>query len=197
MISRSPVLVSPTGLSVLVLLLAGAPAFAQVQLTTLDELRRELSRGDVISIIETTGKGVKGRVVRVGDSDIGVRVKTLDITVPLAAIRSLERGRDPVSNGAIRGASIGAGITLSMFVWALAVDANEADEWAPIYLGMGALFTGIGALTGWAIDAAQSKPALRFDSPPTLTASNRIAPLRSRRRGMHVRVSFQVPAGRR
>jgi hypothetical protein len=175
--------------SVLLVLFAGAPALAQVHVTTFDALRRELSRGDVISIVDTNGNAIDGRVLRVGSDDIDVRIKTTSVAVPLSAIRSLQRRRDPVSNGAIMGASIGGGVSLAMFVWALAVDANEVDEWGPIYLGVGALFTGIGALTGWAADAAQSKPPLRFDAPSAGTASNRL-PLRTRRRGVQLTLTF-------
>jgi hypothetical protein len=81
--------------SVLLVLFAGAPALAQVHVTTFDALRRELSRGDVISIVDTNGNAIDGRVLRVGSDDIDVRIKTTSVAVPLSAIRSLQRRRDP------------------------------------------------------------------------------------------------------
>ncbi len=190
-----PTPLAGAALNVLLVFLGTTPARAQAHFATLDELRRELSRGDVVSIVETSGESVHGQVVRVGDTDIDVRVDQgkrprLNITVPLNAIESLERRSDSPRNGTLLGASIGGAVVLSMFVWALAVDANEVDEWAPQYLGMGALFTGIGALTGWAIDSAQSKPPFRFDARSTGTTMNGVAPQRSRRRGVNVTVSF-------
>src|SRR5262245_14695859 len=178
-----------TVLSIVLMFVEAAPAYAQTQVTNIDELRRSLDRGDVVSIVETDGDAWKGRVLRIGDEQIDLRIGTLDVTVPLTGIKSLERPRDSTRNGALIGASIGGGAVLSMAIYALAVDANEADEWAPIYLGMGALFSGIGALTGWAIDAAQSKPVIRFDAPPSPTARNRVAP-RPRGRGMSFTMSF-------
>ena len=177
-------------LSLVLMVVEATPAGAQTQITNVDELRRLLGRGDVVSIVETDGDALKGRVLRMGDEGIDLRIGSLDVTVPLTGIKSLERPRDSARNGALIGASIGGGAVLSMAIYALAVDANEAGEWAPMYLGMGALFTGIGALTGWAIDAAQSKPPIRFDAPVSPTARNRLAPLRSRGRGMSVTVSF-------
>jgi hypothetical protein len=177
-------------LSIVIVFFEGVTARAQTQVTEVDELRRLLARGDVVSIVDTDGDALKGRLLRIGDEDIDVRIGSLDVTVPLTGIKSLERPRDSARNGALIGASIGGGAVLSMAIYALAVDANEADEWAPMYLGMGALFSGIGALTGWAIDAAHSKPPIRFDAPLSPTARNRIAPLRSRSRGMSVTVSF-------
>ena len=43
---------------------------------------------------------------------------------------------------------IGAGIGGAMFLTAMVIDANEMDEWAPLYLGFGAICTGVGALLG-------------------------------------------------
>jgi hypothetical protein len=51
-----------------------------------------------------------------------------------------------------------------MFVYAMAIDRNELDEWAPLYVGVAAVCTGIGALVGWAVDIAHSKPHVTFDA---------------------------------
>ena len=64
-----------------------------------------------------------------------------------------------------------------MFVAALVTDRNEIDEWAPFYAGAAAVCTGIGALIGWAIDAAHSKPYLRFELSPHASAAVRVQPL--------------------
>lgn len=147
----------------LALSLGGASAvFAQVRVATLEELRRELSPGDVISIVRTTGDPVKGRLRRFGDTDIDLRADIQELKIPLGAIRSLERPRDSTRNGALIGAGVGAGVSLAMFIHAAAIDRNEMDEWAAGYLAGGAITTAIGALAGWAIDRAHSKPHLRF-----------------------------------
>ena len=77
-----------------------------------------------------------------------------------------------------------------MFVYAAAVDYNEIDEWGPLYLAMGAAYTGLGALVGWAIDSAHSKPHVRFNAPPTAAVTIRVAPLLARRKGMVLVLSF-------
>ena len=175
-----------------------APALAQVRTATLEELRRELSPGDSISLVQTTGEPVSGRVVRVEDTALEIRTEIrdatgkqrLDVTVPLSTIRSLERARDPLRNGIGVGAGVGAGVTLGMFIYAAAVDYNEIDEWAPMYLATGAMTTGIGALVGWAIDAARSKPHIRFNAPAPEAMKIRVAPLVARGKGMALAVSF-------
>jgi hypothetical protein len=88
------------------------------------------------------------------------------------------------------GAGIGAGVSLGIFVHAAAVDYNEIDEWGPLYLAMGAVYTGVGALVGWAIDSAHSKPHVRFNAPTAQTMRIRVAPLLARRKGMALVLSF-------
>jgi hypothetical protein len=73
-------------------------------------------------------------------------------------------------------------LALAMFVWAVSVDRNEIDEWGPTYLALGGVYTGIGALAGWAIDFAHSKPHIRFDAPSTGAVTIRATPLLSRGR---------------
>jgi len=88
------------------------------------------------------------------------------------------------------GAGIGGGLVLGMFVYAAAVDFNEIDEWAPMYLAMGAVYTGVGALVGWAIDSAHSKPLVRFTAPSAPTMRMGVAPLLARRKGMAFVMAF-------
>lgn len=150
-------------------------ARAQVRVTTLDELRQALSPGDTLSVVETTGGTVKGQLLQVGPDDLRIRTvpfaaadrrrPPLEITIPLGTIQSLERPRDPSRNGTLIGAGIGAGTSLAMFIHAAAVDYNEIDEWAPAYLVGAGVLTAIGALAGWAIDRAHSKPRLMFVAP--------------------------------
>jgi hypothetical protein len=188
-------------LPVLVVAFEAAPARAQPRVTTLDELQHELAPGDQISLVQTTGEALTGRLLRFGDRDLDVRIvlppatgqprRQLDVTIPLTAIQSLERPRDSSRNGIVIGAGVGAGFVGTMFVRAIAVDRNEIDEWGPIYLGYGVLFTGVGALVGWAIDAGHSKPPVRFKKPSAETTTISLVPLLSSRgRGMALAVSF-------
>ena len=81
---------------VVLVVIGAAPARAQVRVTTLEDLRRELSPGDVISLVQSSGETVSGRLVSFGDTALDIRSETredtgkrrLDITVPLATIRS-------------------------------------------------------------------------------------------------------------
>jgi HAMP domain-containing protein len=171
---------------------AAGPCFAQTRVASLEELRRELATGDVITVVPAAGQPVKGRLVRLGPDDLGIRPGRgrQDITIRFDAIQSLQRPRDPAGNGAVRGAAIGAGFAGALFVYALAVDRNEIDEWAPVYAGFAGVTTGIGALVGWAVDAARSKPDLRFDAAPAGRTTVSVRPVLRRGRGIGVAVSL-------
>jgi hypothetical protein len=176
-----------------------APCLAQARVTSLDELRRELAAGDVITVVPDVGPPVVGQLMRLGSVDLDIRLLdartsqergSRDRTIPLESIQALERPRDSARNGAGLGAGIGAGFAGAMFIHALVVDRNEIDEWATPYVGAAAFCTGIGALIGWATDAARSKPHLRFDAASGGRMKVSVLPRYSRVRGIALTVSF-------
>ena len=179
---------------------AASPCGAQTRLSSLEELRGALAVGDVVTIVPAGEQPVSGRLTRIGDTNLDVRPtdrrtpgdpRPASITIALDSIQSLERFRDPVRNGAVIGAGIGAGIGAAMFVSALAVDRNELDEWAGIYAGATAFCVGIGALVGWAVDRANSRPHIRYDVLPHGTTTVSVGPFYSRGPGLAVTVSIR------
>jgi hypothetical protein len=179
--------------------IGASPCIAQTHVTSLEELRRELAAGDFITIVPAVGEPVAGRLMRLGDVDLDVRVANKrspqqrgprDVTVPLDAIQSLERPRDSPRNGAAIGAGIGAAYGGAMFVRAIVIDRNEMDEWATLYVGAAAVCTGIGALIGWAMDAANWKPHIRFDASSGGRTKVTVQPVYSRDRGIALAASF-------
>lgn len=184
-------------ISTLIGAIGARPCIAQTRVTSLEELRRTLAAGDLITIVPADGQPVAGRLMRLGEADLDLRVvdkrtpqerRTRTVTIPLNAIQSLERRRDSVRNGAAIGAGIGAGFGGAMFTYAFVIDRNEMDEWAPFYVGAAAVYTGIGALIGWAIDAARSKPHITFE--PSSHTKISVQPLYRQGRGIALAVSF-------
>ena len=186
-------------LIVVISAIGASPCIAQTRVTSVEELRRELAAGDFVIVVPAVGQPVAGRLMRLGSVDLDVRLVNKrtrrdrgpqDVTIALNDIQSLERPRDSARNGAAIGAGIGAGLAGAMFVHAIVVDRNEMDEWATSYVAGAALFTGIGALIGWAVDAAKSKPHIRFDSSSGRRTKITVQPLYSRGRGIALAVSF-------
>ena len=164
----------------------------------IDQLRDQLSAGDSIIIVATGAQPITGRVVRFDRDNLDiqpVRNRSVQdrsrqhVRIAFDAIQSLERPRDPVRNGTLLGAAAGAGVGGAMFLAALATDRNEIDEWAGPYAAGTAICAGVGALIGWAIDAASSKPHIRFDASGGKTIVS-VRPLYSRRHGIAIAVSM-------
>lgn len=178
--------------------IGASPCIAQARVASLEELRRELATGDFVTVVPAVGQPVSGRLMRLGNVDLDVRLVNestpqkrgpREVTIPLNAIQSLERPRDSARNGAAIGAGIGAGVGGAMFVSAIVIDRNEMDEWAALYVGAAGVCTGIGALIGWAMDAANSKSHIRFDSSGGRTKVS-VQPVYSRGRGIALALSF-------
>jgi hypothetical protein len=186
-------------ISTLIGAIGASPCIAQTRVTSLEELRHALAPGDSIIIVPADGQPVIGRLTRLGEAALDLRVVNKrapqergprNVTVPLNTIQSLERRRDSVRNGAAVGAGIGAGFGGAMFTYAYVTDRNEIDEWSPLYVGAAVVCTGIGALIGWAIDAASSKPHIMFAPSSPEKTKLRVQPVYLRGRGIALAVSF-------
>jgi hypothetical protein len=155
-----------------------------MRVTSLEELGAQLAPGDFITVVPANGQPVAGRLTRIDPLDLSILTTgrsagPRDLTIPIDGILSLERRR----------AAIGAGIGGGLFLTAAVVDLNEMTEWAPIYAGMTAAATGIGALIGWAMDAARSKPHIRFDASGGKTTLN-VQPMYARGVGIGLALSI-------
>jgi len=191
----------PTAIVLVTVLVTGGwmatPSIAQPRTAALEDLKSELSPGDSVVVTDFNGKLVAGKLVRFGSADLDIRPAKQDaqagtlrhLTIPLTAIKSLERPRDSVWNGTVLGASIGAGAGTTLVVAALIVDRNEVDEWAGPYLVGTAILSGVGALVGWAIDAARSKPHVRFDAVAGAQTRVSVQPLKSGAPGIAIVVT--------
>jgi hypothetical protein len=176
-----------------------SPAIAQTPVTSIEDLRHELTAGDFITVVPAVGLPVAGRLIRFGNVDLEVRPANQrgarasgprDVTIALDAVQSVERRRDPARNGAAIGAGIGAAYGGAMFVHAMVIDRNEMDEWATFYVGGAAVCAGIGALIGWAVDAARSKPHIRFTAASVGRTAVSVQPVYTRGRGIALAVSL-------
>src|SRR5688572_2881904 len=94
-LSRVMLVISP--LIVAFVAIGASPCSAQTRLTSLEELRRELAAGDFITVVPAAAEPVAGRLMRLGDVDLDIRLldqrtpqeRQRDLTIPLNAIQSL------------------------------------------------------------------------------------------------------------
>ena len=179
--------------------ISASPCIAQTRVTSLEELQRELAAGDFVTIVPGDGQPVAGRLMRLGNADLDIRL--VNRRTPRSAAREMSPSRSmPFSRSSgpatlremarLSGPASARGSAEPCSSSALVIDRNEMDEWAPFYVGAAAVCTGIGALIGWAMDAASSKPHIRFDPSSGGRTKVSVQPVYSRGRGIALAVSF-------
>ena len=174
------------------------PALAQVREATLEELRHELSPGDFISLVQTSGESVTGRLVGFGDSALDIRSEIrqdtgkqrLNITVlsppsgrwsGLATLRATG-----CSSGQGSGAGWSWGCSSTQRPW-----TTTRSTSGPQCIWRWGRSTPVSArsLAGL-FDSAHSKPRVRFNAPSAETMRIGVAPLLARRKGMAFVMAF-------
>lgn len=172
----------------------------QSEAAGLASLRQHLGRGDRVTLVRTDGRAVSGKIVRLGAIDLdlrsevrdaGGRKRKLTLTIPLEEIESLDRRGDSAKNGALIGAGVGAGVGIALFAHAYAIDANEMDEWAGGYALGTLVTTGLGALIGWAVDAANTRPDFHYVRARPPVTRLQLVPMGSWGKGVAVVVAFR------
>jgi hypothetical protein len=143
-----------SALAVLVIL-APSPAPAQTASNSFEELRQVLKKGQTVVVTDATGQRTKGKVADLSPSSLVVLVpEARTFTEPTV---SEIRVTDPVSNGALIGAAIGAGFA----TWDYLIDPSEP--------GNAVVFTvaiGLGTAVGAGIDALVNRGGkLLYTSP--------------------------------
>jgi hypothetical protein len=111
----------PTVMGILVALgMIGAhPCSAQTRVTSLEELRRQLEAGNLVTVVAGDGQPVTGRLMRVGEDDL--------------VIRPVDSRRTPLDRA--RATSMGISQSLVEWTWttgtvtrcAFAIESNRCD----------------------------------------------------------------------
>ena len=133
----------------LVLVLLVAPqAQAQQLASTFDQLRVLLKQNDTLTITDTSGQRLRGKVSTVSSSRL-----VLDVSGTVREFQNSEveeirmRRPDPLGNGALTGMAIGAGLAVA----AVASQASGSElGWIPL---AALVYGGIGAGIGVGVDA--------------------------------------------
>jgi len=135
--------------------LASSPVFAQSER---DAIRRHVKDGQKVSIIDSQGNEINGKIRAITDDILTVRGHGTSTDVPYDQIIRIDRPHDSLTNGALIG--LGTGAALAIF--ALAVEDHHDCAPGEIYCSeptaggyaAGTLIAGgLGTAVGVAIDA--------------------------------------------
>lgn len=162
-----PVLTLLIGVAIL-----ATPARAQGIARTLDELRLITRPGQTVTITDTSGAEATGRITSMSPAAIRVQVKGSAREWTEGEIRTIrQRVPDSLSNGALWGLGIGAGL---MGLGLAAVGVEDGDEgWAVLAV---AIYGGIGAGIGVGVDALIRSKQVIYQRPTT-SVGWRVSPL--------------------
>jgi len=135
------------------------PALAQEPATSIDQLRVLVRPGDAITLMDASGREVKGTVEAFSESSLALIVGKSEQTIQQADIRTIrQRKDDSLADGARKGFAIGATMGFLMGVAAL-------DYFGPGFLVMSTgLYGAVGAGIGAGLDAMVTKDRTIYDS---------------------------------
>jgi hypothetical protein len=173
-------------LCLLVMALASR-AEAQGIATSFDQLRLLVRPGDTVSVTDTTGREVTGRIVVLSSSSLALMIDRTrrDLTEPdVTTIR--QRRNDSLANGAAWGLGIGAGLTGALIAASGGVDGEYG--WAVLAI---AAYGAIGAGVGVGVDAMITSRQVIYERPARPSAALTISPvLTGARKGISVSMRF-------
>ncbi len=144
-----------SGLLMILVLLASAGAFAQEPATSLDQLKLLLKQGDRITVVDSSGKTIKGQIERIAPDTLDVRTNGEIRSFTDSNLRQITRRKaDSALNGTLIGAGIGFGATLPFFLGLAEHDEKGTAVAAACVWGL--IGAGIGALTDVAVQGKQT-----------------------------------------
>ena len=164
----------------LFVILVPSPAPAQTVANSFDELRQVLKKGQTVVVTDASGQRTKGRVWDVSPSSVVVRSPEAR-TFTEGTVTEI-RVTDSLSNGALIGAAIGAGLA----TWDYLIDPSEPGNAVAFAMGIG-----MGTAIGAGIDALVNRGGKILYASPRQTRRVMISPVLGRdRQGARVSVRF-------
>jgi hypothetical protein len=164
-----------------VLVATGAvPSIAQVATPTLDDLRTDGHRGEIVYVTDQLGTKVKGRVVRISATSIDLLVNDGSREWAASDVARMTQRHRHAGRGALIGLTVGVGVGALVVVTDPYCSAHANSDWCGpgAVLFLGAFLGGIGGGAAAAIGAAIRTERVLYAAPsPSAHAfSLRVAP---------------------
>ena len=176
-------------LLVLLVMKVAPAAQGQTLASSFDQLQVLVKQGDTISVTDTTGRELRGRIETLSQSSLSLFVDGGRHDLPEREVRTIRQRRsDSLANGAKWGLGIGAGLGLA---GGLAI-ASEYSDGGGVYIPILALvYGGIGAGVGAGLDALVLSNQVIYHKPASASARVTVSPLvTSDHKGVRLSVRF-------
>jgi hypothetical protein len=170
---------------VLALLFFGAAPLAAQE--SFADVQRLLRPGDAVSLIDTNGSEIRGRVAGVGSSSLRIATRQSEREWPAQAIWQIRRNGDSLRNGTLIGLTIGGAIgVVGGLAWASLLH-NEGHGALGGFVFLATVGAGSGAGLGAGFDALIRDRTLVYQRTNRMA----ISPIVARdRAGLQVRIRF-------
>jgi hypothetical protein len=164
-----------------------ATAGAQQAATSFDELRALVKAGDTVTVIDTVGHAIRGKVADISSSSIELLRKDGRKTLAEADVNKIRQWKHgDMGKGATWGAGIGGGLGL-LFTVAIAGACECSSD---LLVGSVAFYTALGAGIG-VVSAARIHEEVIFFKPGAAPKKVTVSPLiGQKRRGVLVSYTF-------
>jgi hypothetical protein len=162
---------------------------AQGVARTFDQLSVLVPAGDQVRVIDAAGAEARGSLSRLSADSLEILTAQGPRTWgPADVQRVRHRYSDPVKNGVLIGAGVGAGF--AAIAYAAACDDCESEDAGWIALGIG-IYSGVGAGIGALVDVVHKATRTVYERPAAAGPSIVVAPVLGRtRRGLAAGLRF-------
>ena len=164
--------------------LAATSAQAQELAGTFEQLRVLVKAGDTLTVTDTAGQPVRGKLVNLSSSSLSLNVSGTNREFQKVDVNTItKRGSDSLKNGALIGLAVGGGLAAV----GIAITVAEGDADAGFFAVAVLVLRGIGAGIGAGIDALIEGQRVIYANPGSPRARLSVAPvLRGPRKGVLV-----------
>ena len=170
------------------LIFAATSAQAQELAGTFEQLRVLVKAGDTVTVTDTAGQPVRGKLINLSSSSLSLNVSGTNREFQKANVNTItKRGSDSLKNGALIGMAVGGGLAAV----GIALMAAEGEADAGLIAGAALIYSGIGAGIGAGIDALVEGQRVIYANPGSPAARLSVVPvLRGPRKGVLVSLRF-------
>jgi hypothetical protein len=177
----------------MLLLCAGTSVTEAQQALTLEQMALLVRPGDTVTVIDTSGRQVKGRIQDLSATSLRLlgsdRQPVSFAASDISTVR--QRRADPLGNGARNGFWSGAAFGVFAALIAISEDDSYLDySWVAVPLA-GGVYGGIGAAIGVGVDALIVRNQVIYARPASPRNVVTVSPIAAKRqRGLRVSVRF-------
>jgi hypothetical protein len=173
----------------LMLIVPTATVGAQEAASSFDQLRMLVKAGDTVTVTDTSGHEIKGKIAEISSSSLALATKDGRSTLAEGDVTTISKQRHgSLATGAKWGLGVGGGLGL---IVALSFLGDGCSDCAAYAVVSGGLYAGLGTGIGVGVSAATMHRKTLFSRPGAAPSKLTVSPLLTHsRKGVLVSYGF-------